>query len=584
MKQLRFKELTVLSLVEKTARKINLDYDISIIASKDNDTGKSCIIKSLYYALGAWPMQVHPEWEKIKPITFLKFAKDDTIYYMLRFESIAVLFNSSFVVLKSFPSIGNDLSRFYDEFFNFKLKLVHNQSGEMRTPFASHYFLPFYIDQDSGWKKNWNSFDRLNAFEQWKRDLIDYHTGIKPNEYYELKAKKALKIDEKQEKAAELSVIEKMYQRNLNNDLRTEVNPDVYAFKNDINELIEKLNEIKNKENRYKAKVMDLYNKRALLDHQISLADKTRKELVKDFEFAEQLDEEIPCPTCGTIHKNSFTERYIIAQDENRCYELMLDLKLQKDYVEKDIKQEQEELNGYANQRQKLEDILNRTRGQLKFRDYIENVGQKKFIGNIKIEIASLEFALNKLEEEIKSLEKQMRQYTDGEVEKTIEGQYLALMRKYLYALNVHRLREEDYKGIHSNIKENGSDLPRALLAYFYTILHVMKTNSSIYYCPIVIDSPLQDEQSYDNRIAILEFIKKELPDDSQLILGCVGMDELSYDGKVLRLNGVKFENVNFIELTEQFHVLQQESYDAIFSEVKPILDKAMGLVDLDKH
>ena len=47
-------------------------------------------------------------------------------------------------------------------------------------------------------------------------------------------------------------------------------------------------------------------------------------------------------------------------------------------------------------------------------------------------------------------------------------------------------------------ISETGSALPRALLAYYFTFLKIMNIYSTSTFCPIIIDSPNQQEQDKD--------------------------------------------------------------------------------------
>jgi hypothetical protein len=56
--------------------------------------------------------------------------------------------------------------------------------------------------------------------------------------------------------------------------------------------------------------------------------------------------------------------------------------------------------------------------------------------------------------------------------------------------LDVLTMSEKSYKKITSKIAETGSGNPRALLAYYFSILEVMKEFSTSMFCPIVIDSP----------------------------------------------------------------------------------------------
>lgn len=583
MKKLRFKELVILSLIEKSARKINLDGDITIITSRHNDTGKSCLVKSIYHALGCDIVQFHPQWNNINPITILKFVKDNIEYSILRYEKLVILFDKDLQVINKFTSIGNELANFYEEFFSFKIKLIHSISKEMKTPFPSHYFLPFYIDQDSSWKKSWNSFDKLSAFTKWRLDLIEYHTGIKPNEFYELKAQKLQKLNDRKEKNDEYNTVNKVYLKQLNKKNSTaKFNININEFKEQIDELIKNLNLIVDKESLYKEKMLELKSQVSLIDKQIVLAEKTRNNLSKDLEYAEKLNEEIECPLCGTIHKNDFSQKYAIAQDENRCYELMLSLKQDRGRIESEIQRARNEVREITKEKARIEEILTYKKGEIKFRDYIDNIGEKKLIQSIKLELDEINKVIEIYNEDIKNIEDSMKKYTDKQRKDEIERCYMTLMTDYLYKLNVNMLQQEDYQSISCTIKENGSDLSRALLAYYYSILHVMRKYSSTYDSPIVIDSPLQDEQSEENRKRILEFIRDKRPDDSQLILSCMAIDGMKYDDETneLILNGVKYENVNLVELKDKYHLLEKKGYSMIFNEFKEMVERGLEFVE----
>lgn len=561
--------------MEKTARRINLDSEFTIITSQENDTGKSCVIKSIYHALGASPANFHNEWEKIQPITILKFEKDGDLFSILRKERIIAIFDSKMSLIKSFKSIGKELSVFYEDFFDFRLKLVGSTDLETKTPFPSHYFLPFYIDQDAGWKANWSSFDDLRAFKEWKKDLVDYHTGIRPNKYYESKAKKAKSIQEKQEKQNEANVINRVYMKTIEKSKLTHLDMDVNIadFKKEISELMRMMTTLSEIETKYKTHLMELYNDRAIILHQIGIATKTKKDLKKDFEFSETLPEEVVCPTCGTVHLNTFTQRYLIAQDEGRCYQLILDLKVSLNDIEKKIEKAKLNFDENSEKKTDIENILNRKKENVRLKDYIDSVGQKSFNVNLKKELHIVEDEVAILENELKDIDKEMRGFDNPKHKEGIIDYYVEFMRTFLHELDVQKLSEDNYKKISSNIKENGSDLSRALLAYYYSILRVMQLFSSTYDCPIVIDSPLQDEQDAINKIKILKFIKEQKPSGSQLILGCVGMDELIITDTYTKINGVTFDQANTINLDVKFQALKKEDYNILFDEFKEYID-----------
>jgi len=62
MKNLRFKNVLLLSRTEQTARQEDLSCAKTAILG-GNKRGKSCLIKSLYQAFGADPEITHPNWK-----------------------------------------------------------------------------------------------------------------------------------------------------------------------------------------------------------------------------------------------------------------------------------------------------------------------------------------------------------------------------------------------------------------------------------------------------------------------------------------------------------------------------------------
>lgn len=563
MRKLRIKELTIISLMEKSAITVDLSHDVNVICG-DNDMGKSCLIKSIYHSLGASIEMMHPSWLEIKPITIMKFEKDDDPYTMFRQDNYFVLFDGDMNILQRFSSVGNGLAPFYEEFFDFRLKLRHATGETLKTPHPSHYFLPFYIDQDAGWKKNWGSFARLSEFKNWRQDIIEYHSGVKPNEYYILKADK-MKLNESiKETQREINVLDRIYiksTKHSNNSIS--MNIDVEEFKREIEQLLLKLNIIKKEEQKYRSKIFDYNNELFRLDQQIKLTGDAKKELGKDYEVALELEDEIECPMCGTVHDNSFAQRYVIAQDENHCYELLLELEREKKEIEILIAKEKTNLDKQVSAKNEIEALLQVKKQNVKLKDYVENIGRTQLSKSIKDELQELWSSTHDDEAMVRSIESSMKKFIDGDLKAGIEELYLTSMREFLFSLNVHKLHEKDYKLITTTIKENGSDLSRALLAYFYSTLVVMTEYSSTFACPVVIDSPLQNEQDAENSVKILEFIRDKKPEGFQLILGCVDLHSVDFKG-------------NMINLSNKHQLLSKERYDEIFEVIKPIIEKSI--------
>jgi hypothetical protein len=141
-----------------------------------------------------------------------------------------------------------------------------------------------------------------------------------------------------------------------------------------------------------------------------------------------------------------------------------------------------------------------------------------------------------------------------------ITGAYQQRMAAYLNDLDVSGLKLEAYANIASTISETGSDRPRALLAYYYSILHTIQQFGGSAFCPIVIDSPNQQGQDPNSLRKMIEFICREQPPESQLILGAEELLSIKTDGEV-------------IELVDKHRVLNEADYESVMDELIPLLD-----------
>lgn len=86
MKRLVFKEVSILSKIEKAARTETFDPALNLLTG-ENDVGKSTLIKSLYHTLGAdVPGLQNARWKKAKHIYCVRFELDGKDYTIIRDE------------------------------------------------------------------------------------------------------------------------------------------------------------------------------------------------------------------------------------------------------------------------------------------------------------------------------------------------------------------------------------------------------------------------------------------------------------------------------------------------------------------
>ncbi|SIR52412.1 hypothetical protein [Priestia flexa] len=105
------------------------------------------------------------------------------------------------------------------------------------------------------------------------------------------------------------------------------------------------------------------------------------------------------------------------------------------------------------------------------------------------------------------------------------------------------------------------SNQPRGLLAYSYSVLNVNYKYSNSTFCPIVIDSPNQQDQGEGNYKKMLNLIFNERPKGSQVILGTVNRPEIEFEGKE-------------IVFKDKYNLLSREKFEMIFNKSKIYFDK----------
>jgi chromosome segregation ATPase len=555
MKNLYISEIQLFSQKEKKGRKVQFDPKRTLIHGK-NHTGKSSLIKSIYWALGAEPL-FNQKFKNANVSALLKFAIDGTQYSILRDGKLFGFYDNTGELVKKFTSVTNELGPFLSKLFNFQ-PLFQNQISEFITPPPAYLFLPYYIDQDYSWSKSWVSFRNLQQIKDYRNQSIYYHSGIRPNDYYSTRKEiqEFIQIIEETDKERKLTskilseVKEKLSQTNFNLD--------VESFKEEITELLTESKSLMAKEEALKNKLHDFYHLKASFDAQINIVKQAILESNKDLKFAtDDLPEIIGCPTCGAEYENSFAERFEIARDEKRSKDLLFELKKDAQSVESQIEKEKESLSTITAEVSRINEILEEKKGDLKLKDIIDNAGKNQVKSIFSERYSELNDILISNAREKEELEKKLKAFENKDRKSSIVDFYNSRMASFLKKLDIHSLTEDDYKGITTIIenKETGSSRPRALIAYYFTFFHLMKKFSSSTYCPLIIDSPNQQDQDIEHIDKIMGFINHNQPDNTQMILG------------LAETYGEDF-NCKVIELKEKYSLLQRSEYEEVADEM----------------
>lgn len=564
MKNLLFESILLVSHRDKKAKKVKFDPRVNVIKG-ENDTGKSSLIKSIYYAFGANPHSLHHRWKDSDITVLLKFKVDDISYSIFRHRNSFSLFNNNNDLIGTYKSITNELGPKLAELLGFKLKLL-DRKGNSITPPPAYLFLPFYIDQDGGWVQTWNSFTSLGQLPRWKKPVINYHIGIRPAKWYILEARKKTHENEKDEPTRQKSALDKLINKTLSELSKVDFDVDVEKFKQEIKILIKECDLLKINQNKYRQDLVEARTDKIRLEAQIEIVIQTHDELSLDYKYAvEKIEDTIGCPTCGAEHTNSFAERFDIAQDTETCNDLLRSLRDDLGIVNHNISGIDDSLTNSSERQTVIDDLLASKHGKVKLKDLVKMEGKKSLLKYLRKESKELDQNLEDLSLKISEIEQDMEKFDDKKRRKNIIEKYGETLRRNTIKLDVGSLAEKNFKQLDAKIDESGSDMPRAILAYSFAIFDLLQNNDNSTFCPLVIDAPNQQEQDKNNLTKILKFISKNTPQKSQLILGLVNDEGIDFGG-------------NLIELKHKYSLLQQSEYEHVSREIKQFEAKNIGL------
>lgn len=561
MKKLLFKKMTLLSNKEKKGRIIQFHKKATVLKG-ENDVGKSSIIKTLFKTFGTEPYKETDRWKDAGVQSLVDFSVDDIGYSLLRSRSSFGLFDHDDALIDTFSNVTNELSPALAELFDFHLALTTKQNSTNSQATPAFLFLPFYADQDNSWVKTFDSFQRLTQFSNYRRDVIWFHTGIRPNEFYRAKTEK-FKAEELQEKEkterdvllVALQKVEELFEENQL-ELRVE------DFEKEIERLLEQSGILVEREASLKEKIVATRNMQLAIDSQLAIVIKAAAELDEDFAFAsKELDDIVECPTCGAHYENSIAERFAIAADEDRCRELIEELQEEKRKLELEYRQSVEKASEVETEISQIDKLLLVRRGEVNFQQVLQSEGRREVRDAINVDLTKMNTRIGQLDQLISLAEKQMKMATDRKRSREIKEFYAERISEFLDDLAVETTSAERYKKIDCKINESGSDGPRGILAYLFAILHTIHEHTSSVFCPIVLDSPNQQDQDESNLPRILKFIRSKQPEPSQLILAVVDDLDVDFGGAV-------------IEFDEKYGVLKENQFGKSADRIRPMIDQ----------
>ncbi|RGN18901.1 hypothetical protein [Agathobacter rectalis] len=542
-----FKDLYIFSPSEKLGKYVSFEEGVNIISSNQVDganVGKSVIMRSLYYALGA-EVFFESKFAPKNKVFILKFAVDDYEYYIYRAASLFKLFDSNKKLI-SVATKSSELSKILEKITDFAVLLPDRVKGKLEiTPPAFNYLL-YYIDQDHHKGSKFESFDKLSQYQNFKENVLFYHFGVFDKDYFEIVREKEACEAAISECNKRHAVLDAMLQ---DIDSKLEVggySADLSALQKDVTRYKREYTDVVNRLNNSKNKLINFRNN--LFDFQELLRETAAFKRKND--SAIKSIKKHTCPECGSVIDNTIelkSKKYNIAEDtivvQNDLQISIHDLEEQIDKEEKIYQALLSELEQYESKLQintgKINDIL-RYKGFCEIRD------------NVVGEISELDHNLSWESDRKKGISKRLKEYAAKK--KKVETKYNVLMMNSKTKFGLDEIDPAKFENFKGTFSGSGSDTDIVTIIWYLTLIKLRNEfNPDAIKYPVVIDSPFNTEMDTEKEELLKAYLLENCEISGQFIMSGIGLDE-----SIPESVGAK----RIIIENERYHLLQKEDYN----------------------
>lgn len=542
MSSMHFKDILIADIDKHTARFVEFQPGLNVVTSADNHVGKSSLVKSLYYAMGA-EVRFDSTWSKSTKVTAVRVVVNDVEYRFVRFARKFAVFQNNKLIFMT-DSIIKGLAPKLEEIFDFSIYLAEKGDTKkiIQAP-PAFTFMPYYIDQDIGWSGLYASFLSLDQFEKKERiKSIYFHLGLYNKWTIEQMGERdRLKeeIVKLQEREKEIRVTLKALLDEIQNliiaDNEEDLEQHLALPKDKITALVDAAGKVRNR-------IQELQTTLQQHEYQLTIIKEYQK-----IKAPEEPDKKTlhKCPRCGYEFDDEIYSLVRSSYNQSNEEYLLQQIELIIESIrEKLQKQEQEYVR-----------LMNKLREQEKAYDenqdaydaYIRHRGLRETVRKYQVELAENVVAQRDKEDEVKEINKSLRKI---EGKKDIEASYIDHVKRNIIRLNAWDTSFEGKIKLLTPITAQGSLESKIVLSQYIGLFQTMDgLRSSVIRFPFVVDSPRGNEASDASSRDILNMISgiHSLP---QIILATVDYDKYKVS-----------ENANVIRLTEMRKLLDETTY-----------------------
>ncbi|MGN4556929.1 hypothetical protein ACTFP3_01180 [Bacillus cereus group sp. MYBK5-2] len=507
------------------------DDGVNIIYGK-NTAGKSTVFQLLLYTFGINDnndylreiideeviVRVDCQIVKNNKTEYVIFIREDETLYIKREDSPSIRFNG---INANNSGEHKKLKEYMHELFGFSLKL-ENKEGYNLAPIEA-MFLPYYISQSVGWVYLHKAFSSFEFYRNFKNDYLDYYLGIESFVDREKKRKLEQQLKNKEDEIKFFINFEKNNEEfqvtKLVDEQFVELSEKYLDSHSDNQKLLIE------KEEKFISKCNELsfYQERQSLLRKISKDHKTQNPIGG------------VCPTCDQELSFSIAASYKYLQEQNDTIKEIKSCKIKIKELSSEINSLKKDIDTRKKRKMKEYEILKKYKTyNMSFDNWMKSKANIQLISNLQHKVGELTYEKEsivndlkgyKTEEEVKSI----RESKTSEFKKTFLN--------YLDDLGVKPLIEDRYKSLYkiSAFPSQGVELHKTVLAYNFAFNKIIEKTKQIHRFPFMLDAIFKEDIEKSNKDTIIEFISKNRPKDTQIILSIAEVKE--FENKISEYN-----------------------------------------------
>ena len=546
MNSVYFEKILIADIYQKKAKLATFTKGINVISSNENHVGKSSLIKSLYYSLGA-DIDYDNTWDKNTKLYILDFSINDKKYTIARFEKKFLLFDN--INLIAFcKNVTKELSPKLEKIFGFAVYLPNKitKKHELAPPVFT--YLPYYIDQDKGWgTEPYESFSNLNQYAKTSRiKSLYYHLQVYNKVSVDLQAQMdngKHRITEIDSEIAKLETTLETLLSETKNIISAET---MLQLENNLALPKEKIDRLMNEIGASRNRIQTLQSTLSHHQYQLSIIVEYKK-IHKSASPNKVNNKLTSCPRCGYAFDEDLYQ--FIREQYNEQNEGFMIQQIQ--YIIKEtIEEFEREKGNYVDLMKKLqqeEQLISLQ--QENYEVYIKQRGLDSSINSLKTQLSNMVLEKESLESNIKNIRKELK---DLPQKKEIDNKYISDTRSNIIKLDAWNREYEEKIGLMKPLKGQGTLASKIILAQYVALFSTMQSFAiDNLRFPFVVDSPRSKEPSKKSSEEILNLILgiKSLP---QIILATMDFSEF---------DTIEKENINLLELHSNKALLNHDEY-----------------------